>query len=200
MKIAVIGDGNVGGALGDAWARAGHEVVFGVRDVNKAPAAGSRKTAPTAQAIRDAEVVALAVPWAAVPDVIKQFDGWSKKVLLDCTNPIAPGMELAVGLNTSGGEQVASLAKSASVVKAFNTTGFGNMQNPIYAGKPVSMLFCTDDEAAQKIGERLIRDVGFEPVFAGPLKLARYFEPLAMLWISMTPKLGLNFAFTLVRR
>jgi len=200
MKIAVIGDGNVGGALGDAWTRAGHEVVFGVRDTKKTPAAGGRKTAPTAQAIRDAEIVALAVPWAAVPDVIKQFDGWSNKVIIDCTNPIAPGMELAIGLNTSGGEQVANLAKSTSVVKAFNTTGFGNMQNPVYAGKPVTMLFCTDDPAAQKIGERLIRDVGFEPVFAGPLKLARYFEPLALLWISMVPKLGLNFALTLVRR
>lgn len=200
MKIAVIGDGNVGGSLGDAWARAGHDVVFGKRDLKTAIAADGRKAAPTAQAIRDAEVIALAVPWAAVPDVMKQFDGWSKKVIIDCTNPIAPGMELALGLNTSGGEQVAALAKSTSVLKAFNTTGFGNMQNPVYAGKPVTMLFCTDDPAAQKIGERLIRDVGFEPVFAGPLKMARYLEPLAMLWISMSMKQGRDFAFTILRR
>lgn len=79
MKIAVIGDGNVGGSLGDAWARAGHDVVFGKRDVKTAVKEGPRKAAPIAQAIGEAEVVALAVPWAAVPDVIKQFDGWSKK-------------------------------------------------------------------------------------------------------------------------
>lgn len=109
-------------------------------------------------------------------------------------------MELALGFNTSGAETVANLAKGASVMKAFNTTGFNNMQNPVYAGKPATMLFCTDDPAAQKIGERLIRDVGFDPVYAGPLKQARYLEPLAMLWISMSIKQGREFAFSIVRR
>jgi 8-hydroxy-5-deazaflavin:NADPH oxidoreductase len=202
MKIAVIGSGNVGSALGKAWTRAGHEVVFGVRAEKAKGSADGAKTAPVPQAIRDSEVVVLAVPWPAIPDVIKQFDNWPSKIIVDCTNPLTNELELAQGFNTSAGEQTASLAKSKKVVKAFNTTGAGNMENTKYDGKPITMFFATDDGAAQKVGEQLVRDAGFEPVFAGPLKQSRYLEPLAMLWISMAVKhgYGTNFAFTMVRR
>lgn len=203
MKIAVIGSGNVGGTLGRSWMKAGHPVVFGVRDEKTTSSvATGANTAPMAQAIRRAEVVVLAVPWPAVPDVIAQLPDWSAKIIIDCTNPLTQKLELAVGFNTSGGEQVANLARNDKVVKAFNTTGFNNMENPTYAGKPISMFFCTDDPTAQKVGEQLVRDAGFEPVFAGPLKQARYLEPLALLWISMSIKggYGRDFAFTLIRR
>lgn len=200
MKIAVIGSGNVGGTLGQAWVRAGHTVVFGRRSGGQEPTISGAKAASIADAVRDAEVIVLAVPWAAVPEVIKAAGSWSGKILVDCTNPIGPGFELAVGHNTSGGEEVARLANGARVAKAFNTTGFGNMANPHYKTGPLSMLFCTDDAGAQQATEQLIRDVGFDPVFAGPLKLARYFEPLAMLWISMTRQMGHDFAFNVVRR
>ena len=199
MKIAVIGSGNVGGTLGKAWMRAGHDVVFGEANGRSRGISGAR-TAPVAQAIGEAEVVVVAVPWSAVPEVLPKARDWSGKVLIDCTNPIAAGFKLAVGFDTSAGEKVASLAPGAAVVKAFNTTGFGNMANPVYGGKPVSMFFAADDPAAQKVAEQLIRDVGFDPVFAGPLKLARYLEPMAMLWISMAQKRGLDFAFNVVRR
>ena len=200
MKIAVIGSGNVGGALGEAWARAGHQVVFGTRDGKLEAAIPGAKSATVAQAIHEAEVVVLAVPWAAGPQVLGQAKSWSAKILIDCTNPIAPGFELAVGLNDSGGEHVAGMAGDARVAKAFNTTGFNNMKDPKYGGKASTMLFCTDDPAAQKVTDQLVRDVGFEPVFAGPLKQARYLEPMAMLWISMSQKQGRDFAFTVVRR
>jgi len=200
MKIAVIGSGNVGGTLGQAWVRAGHTVVFGRRSGAQEPAISGAKSASIADAVRNAEVVVLAVPWAAVPEVIEAAGSWSGKILVDCTNPIGPGFELAVGLNTSGGEEVARLAKGARVAKAFNTTGSGNMANPHYKAGSISMLFCTDDAGAQQATEQLIRDVGFDPVFAGPLKLARYFESLAMLWISMTRQIGHDFAFNVVRR
>lgn len=200
MKIAVLGSGNVGGALGKAWVRAGHDVTFGSRDSDQDAGISGAGRAPVAQAIREAEVVVLAVPWAAVPDVIKQGGDWSGKILIDCTNPIGPGFELAVGHTTSAGEQTAKLATGARVAKAFNTTGFGNMQNPVYGGKPVTMFYASDDPAAQKTAEQLVRDVGFEPVFAGPLKMARYLEPLAMLWINLSQRLSLDFALTIVRR
>lgn len=200
MKIAVMGSGNVGGTLGNAWVRAGHDVTFGARDAAEGSETKGARSAPVAEAVREAEVVVLAVPWAAVPDVIKQGGDWKGKILIDCTNPIGPGFELAVGHNTSAGEQVASLAAGARVAKAFNTTGFGNMHNPVYGGKPVTMFYASDDPAAQKAAEQLVRDVGFEPVFAGPLKVARYLEPLAMLWIGLTPRLSLDFALTVVRR
>jgi len=142
----------------------------------------------------------MAVPWSAVPDVLGQVKDWAGKTLIDCTNPLGAGLELIVGLSTSGGEQVASLAKGARVVKAFNTTGFGNMKNPKYAGRAVTMFYATDDAGAAKIAEQVIRDVGFEPEFAGPLRQARYLEPLAALWISLTPRLGRDFALTIVKR
>lgn len=203
MKIAVIGAGNVGKALATAWVRAGHEVLLGSREAGgkQSPVAGAKLVA-NAEAARVSDVVVLTVPWAAVPEVLKSLASEIRgKVLIDCTNPIGEGFQLTVGHTSSGGEQVAALAQGARVVKAFNTTGYENMQSPKYEGKPVTMLYATDDTPAQKTAEQLIHEVGFDPVFCGPLKQARYMEPLAMLWISMF--LGnqqRNFAFTIVRR
>lgn len=200
MKIAVIGPGNVGSALGSSWAKAGHQVTFGSRNPSKEKPIQGTSIADVKSAIDQAEVVALAVPWTAVPDVLKQIPDWKNKVLIDCTNPLTPNLELALGFNTSGGEQVAAQAKGARVVKAFNSTGAGNMQNPNYGGHGVTMLYATDDNSAASIAERLVQDVGFAPQFAGPLKQARYLEPICALWISLVPKLGLNFAFNIVKR
>jgi 8-hydroxy-5-deazaflavin:NADPH oxidoreductase len=200
MKIAVIGIGNVGGTLARAWVRAGHEVVSGVASGSSGTDIPGVKTSTVVEAVQGADVVVLSVPWSAVPEVLGVVKDWSGKVVIDCTNPIAPGFELAVGFNTSGAEKVASLATGSAVVKAFNTTGFDNMQKPRYDGRPLTMLFCTDDPTAQHAAEHLIADVGFEPVFAGPLKQARFLEPLAMLWITMSQRLGRDFALTLVRR
>lgn len=199
MKIAVLGSGNVGSALGAAWVRAGHQVLLGVRDVAKRTQVKGASVATMPDAVRQAEVVALAVPWPAVPDVLKQCDT-SGKILVDCTNPLSPSLELVVGFNSSGGEQVAALAPKAKVGKAFNTTGFANMENPNYGGKGITMLYCTDDAGIKPTLEKLVRDVGFTPEFAGPLKQARYLEPLAMLWITMSMQIGRDFAFDLVRR
>ena len=200
MKIAVIGSGNVGGTLGRAWLRAGHEVVFGVAGGRGATDSPGIKSSAIAEAVSDADATVLALPWSAVPQALRAVKDWAGKIIIDCTNPIAPGFELAVGFNTSGAEKIASLAMGSAVVKAFNTTGFNNMQSPQYGGKAISMLFCTDDPVARETADRLIRDVGFEPVFVGPLKQARHLEPLAMLWITMSQQQGREFALTIVRR
>ena len=200
MKIALIGSGNVGSALGAAWVRAGHQVACGSRDPSGDKPLPNASVTDVKSAIENAEVVVLAVPWSAVPGVVGQICDWKNKVLIDCTNALGPGLALALGFNTSAGEQVATLARNARVVKAFNTTGAGNMQNPKYGGRGVTMFYATDDSAAASVAEKLIRDVGFEPEFAGPLKEARYLEPLAALWISLTPRLGKNFALTIMKR
>lgn len=200
MKIAVIGSGNVGGALGTAWVRAGHQVTFGSRKPSEDKPVPGSSVADVKSAIENAEVVVLAVRFSAVPDVLKQIPDWKNKVLIDCTNPLTPKLDLSCGFSTSGGEQVAAQAKGARVVKAFNTTGAGNMQNPQYGGRGVTMLYATDDKSAASVAEQLVRDVGFEPQFAGPLKQARYLEPICALWISLVPQLGLNFAFTIVKK
>lgn len=200
MRIAVIGSGNVGATLGEAWVKAGHAVTFGMRDPKGGSAPAGAQSATVLDAIKSAEVVVLAVPWAAVPELLESYPDWSGKIVVDCTNPIGPGFVPAIKDGTSAAEEVARLAKGAKVVKAFNTTGFNNMNNPVYQGKPVSMLFATDSPEVQKTAEQLIRDVGFEPVFAGELKQARYLEQLAMLWITMSMKRGRDFAFTVVTR
>ena len=189
MRIALLGKGNVGGTLGEAWKRAGHEVIYGERNALQ-------------EAVASAEVVVNALPWPATREVLTGLD-LKGRVLIDCTNPVFPDLSgMAIGTTTSGGEEVAKWAAGARVVKAFNTTGFHNMANPVYDGKPVPMFYCGDDAAANEIGRRLVADVGFEPVDAGPLSNSRVLEPHALLWIWMAfgGGLGLDFAFRIVKR
>lgn len=197
MNIAVLGSGNVGSALAEAWQRAGHNVVYGKRQDADAPASVPAK--PIADAIRGAEVIALCVPWSAVADVLSKND-YTGKVLIDCTNPIGSNFQLEKAGATSGGETVARLIPRSKVVKAFNTTGFANMRNPQIRGEKITMFYCGDDATAKQTVSKLITDIGFDPVDAGPLTQARYLEPFAMLWITLSLKIGREFAFQLVRR
>src|SRR5579863_7249312 len=209
MKIAILGAGNVGGALGEAWARHGHEVFFGVRNPDSTGAkallhrCGPRSRAAFVDdAVREGEVVAVALPWPATQAVLESLD-FSDKILLDCTNPLKPDLSgLEVGTTTSGGEMVAGWAKGAKVVKIFNTTGYGNMANPVYGGEHISMFYCGDDAEAKQTAAGLARTCGFDPVDAGPLANARLLEPYALLWIWLAIKggQGRDFAFKLVRR
>ncbi|WP_438269970.1 NADPH-dependent F420 reductase [Paludisphaera mucosa] len=193
MKIAIIGAGQVGGTLGRAWAAAGHEIVFGVRDPagNRvasvvATTAGRARAAGVAEAAAGAEVVVLATPWPATESAVREAGDLSGKVLIDCTNPLADDLSvLLVGRTSSGAELVATWAPEARVVKAFNTTGFENMADPDFHGRPATMLIAGDDEAAKAIACGLARDVGFDPVVAGPLTMARLLEPIALLWINL---------------
>jgi predicted dinucleotide-binding enzyme len=209
MKIGITGAGKVGSTLGKKWAKAGHDIVFGSRQPQgeKAQALvksiGPKVSADTiAGTAQWAEVVVLALPWSATEETLKAAGNLAGKVLIDCTNPIGPGRTLAVGLTTSAGEQVAGWAAGARVVKAFNTTGFDNMENPDFGGQKASMFFCGDDPGAKAVVARLIEEVGFEPVDSGGLVIARYLEPLCLLWLNLvtTQGLGRNIAFKLLRK
>ncbi len=207
MRIAVIGTGNVGGVLGRRWAGAGHAVTFCVRDPDDA-----RKRAMAAQAgaavgpVRDAahaEAVLLAVPWTAVPDALAAAGDLSGKVLLDCTNPVTPALtHLTIGHTTSAAEEVARMAPGSRVVKVFNTNGARNMADPDYGGRRVTMLYAGDDDGANRVAADLAAQLGFEPVYLGPLREARLLEPLAMAWIVLARHRGLgrDFALDVVRR
>lgn len=197
MRIAMIGKGNVGQALALGLRRAGHEVVFGVRD----PQAPDQRT--VAEAVAGAELAVLAVPYAAALEVAASVPDWAGTVLVDATNPIAPGLSgLSVGTTTSGAEQIAARARNARVVKAFNTTGAENMAHPDYAGGRPMMPVAGDDADARRAVLGLASALGFEAVDAGPLSAARYLEPFAMTWIHLAFKCGLGrgFAFGLLRR
>jgi predicted dinucleotide-binding enzyme len=210
MKIAIIGAGNVGGTLGKGWAKRGHEVVFGVREPSDqkltqllAAAGGKARAASVKEATAGAQVVALTVPWDAAQEALKNAGNLRGKILLDCTNPVKADLSgLALGHNTSGGEQVAAWTPGARVVKIFNTTGFGNMANPVYAEGASMMLYCGDDAEAKKVAAQLATDLGFEAYDAGPLSEARQLEPFALAWIHLAvfQKMGMGFAFRLMRR
>lgn len=209
MKIGIIGAGNVGSALGTGWVRAGHAVMFGVRNPADKKVQGllsllgaKAQAASVADAAQFGEVIVLATPWTAAQDAISQMGDLSGKVLFDCTNPLKPSLDgLTVGLDSSGGEQVAEWAKGAKVVKIFNTTGADNMAKPQYGETKLTMLYCGDDASAKETAAKLAADIGFDPVDTGPLKQARLLEPLALLWISLAfGGLGRDFAFNLIRR
>ena len=209
MKIAVIGTGNVGVALGKRWAELGHQVTLGTRDPNSDKVQALLMTAepnlgaaPVREAIARSEVVALATPWPAVQAIAESVEDWGDKIIVDCTNPIGPGFQLAIGGAISGAEQVAAWTRSGRVVKAFNTTGAENMADPIYQSQPITMFICGDDPEAKAAVSRLAGDLGFEVADTGGLAMARYLEPMAMVWIhlAIVRKQGRNIAFRLVRR
>jgi predicted dinucleotide-binding enzyme len=210
MNITIIGAGNVGGTLGRRWAHNGHQVTFGVRDpqspkvqeVLRAAGANARATS-VREAVAAAECILLATPWTATQEVIQTAGNLAGKIVVDCTNPLAPGLRgLALGHTTSGGEQVARWAAGARVVKAFNMTGAKNMANPAYGAQQVTMCICGDDAEAKTTVGGLAAELGFEVIDTGPLTTARYLEPLAMLWIHLAyvQGLGPDFAFKVMRR
>jgi len=189
MRIAILGSGNMGSALGHLFASAGHVVTYSFsRDPAKlerlAKSSGPRaRAASPADAVRDVDVVVLAVLWQHVPHVLRSAGSLRGKVLIDCTNPLTLSDDaLAVGHRTSGAEIVARLARGARVVKAFNSTP----SELLRAGVKVlpeqpAVCYCGDDVRAKRVTARLIRQLGFEPVDCGALVSARYLEPLAML-------------------
>jgi hypothetical protein len=209
MKLAIIGSGNVGGALGKLWAEKGHDVTFGSRDPSAdgvkaaAAAAGGAAIANVAGAAAGAEVVVIAVPWTAVPATIEAAGDLSGKIILDATNPLEADLSgLAVDSSTSAAQEIAKLAGGAAVVKAFNSTGAGNYSNPGFGGQAASMLICGDDDDAKATVAQLTESLGFDVVDAGPLANASSLESLALLWIKLAyvVDLGPEIAWKLLRR
>lgn len=209
MRITVLGTGDVGGTLGKRWADKGHQIIFGSRNPRRADvckllaeAEPNAQATGYAQAVEAADVSVLATPWDAARPVLESIGDWTGRILIDCTNPLTPDLQLAVGTTTSAAEQIAGWAQGAYVVKAFNNTGWNNMADPIYHGERVTMFICGDNAEAKDIATGLAEDLGFEVIDAGGLILARCLEPLALLWIQLAVvrKLGTNIAFKLLRR
>jgi 8-hydroxy-5-deazaflavin:NADPH oxidoreductase len=191
MRIGILGSGLMGGKLGTLFARTGHEVVFSyARSEQKLKrlareAQGNTRAGRPADAARDADALLLAVHWLRVDDVLQQAGDVSGKVIVTCSLPMdANNTGLVVGRTSSGAEELAKKIRRAKVVSAFGTVPsevfFGVFDARRKKNRP-SMVYCGDDDGAKDVAATLIRDVGFEPVDAGPLKIARYIEPFALL-------------------
>lgn len=202
MRIAVIGAGRVGRALGGRWGGLGHDVVYGVRDPGDPKVADLAQVQPVGAAAHGAEVVLLALPWAVTQGVVTGLPV-GDAVVLDATNPLAVGApELEEDPKVSGAELIRGWMGGASVVKAFNTTGSGTMLDPDYGSHRPLMPVAGDDARAKDVALSLARDTGFDGVDAGPLAAARDLEHLAMIWIRLAYPLGNgpDIAFSLLRR
>jgi predicted dinucleotide-binding enzyme len=210
LKIAILGTGGVGGALGSRWGQAGHAVVYGSRTPQSEKAAqlvarSGREAAchSPCDAIDGAEVILFAVPWPAARETLAQLGDLTGRVLIDCTNPLLSDMSgIELGHVISAGEQIAAWAPGAHVVKAFNTASVKVMLNPQFGEHRATMFYCGDNAAAKLTARQLIDNVGFEPVDAGSLSSSRYLEPLAMLYIHLAFRQGFgsNCAFKIMRR
>jgi predicted dinucleotide-binding enzyme len=209
MKIAIVGAGNVGGTLGRRWAALGHEIAFGVRDPAREKyqglvtlAGGRGRLATNREAVADAGAVLLATPWSTTEAALRECGDLTGRVLIDATNPLGADLRLAIGHTDSGAEQVARWVPAARVVKAFNTTGFNVMDDPVLAGQHAVMFIAGDDASAKAVVADLATSIGFETIDAGPLASSRMLEPLAQLWIHCAYRQGLtrDYAFHLIRR
>jgi len=191
MRIGILGSGLMGGKLGTLFARAGHEVVFSyARSQEKLnrlarDARGNARAGTPREAAEEADAVLLAVHWSRMDDVLKQAGDLSGKVIVTCSLPMnADNTELVVAHMSSGAEALARKVPKARIVSAFNTVPsellFGVFQARRKAARP-SLVYCGDDSASKGIATALIRDLGFDPVDAGPLRIARYTEPFALL-------------------
>ena len=171
MKITVLGFGNVGSQLGRLWTAKGHKVTAGLREASKRAKTAKElglSVAEPAVAVKDADVIAVALPWQAVEATLASLGPFEGRILLDATNPLAADLSVIVPEAGSGAEQVAQWARGVRVVKAFNTIGATLFGDPDF-----DMFYCSDDEDAKQVVRGLIEDTTMSPVDAGPLKNAR---------------------------
>ena len=188
--VAVVGKGNVGGALTRGLERAG----YAVRAVGKDPAA-------VREAASWGEVIILTVPYGAVEATVGELgDAINGKVVVDASNALTPDYQLAVGFTTSAAEELQKQVPAAKVVKAFNTVFAQHLDTGTVKGTQLSLFVAGDNDEAKASVGTLGRDLGFAAVDAGPLANARWLETLGYLNIQLgyMLKMGPDIGFVLV--
>lgn len=202
MKIAVIGHGNVGGALAKGWSKHGHNVTIGARstdDEKLKEYANVVAISSIKDAVTEADVVLLAIPGPAVPDLARSLEGAGDKVIIDATNSVF----MKEKEYPTGAHALKAITGAEHVVKGFNTTGFENMTDPIYDGKGIDMFTAGDSEKGKEIVKQLALDLGFSDCydFGGDEKF-ELIEHFAMAWINLAliQGEGRDIAFKVLRR
>ena len=192
-RIAVLGAGRIGGTIGDAWLRRGHQVTFGVRDPAEREQANRRFASP-AEAVRGAEVVLFAVPGGAmeeaVTSVAKELPG---RILIDASNRVGAPVAHSVAL-------VALADERTNVFRAFNSLGWGNFADPHYGDDVADLFFAGPDGPARATVEGLIADVGLRPIYVGTdVDLV---DGVLRLWFALVSgqHRGRNIAFKVLER
>jgi 8-hydroxy-5-deazaflavin:NADPH oxidoreductase len=192
LKIAIIGKGNVGCALGTGLSRGGYEIKYGHRDPKE----------PVADAANWGEVIILAVPHENADDAREEIKPYADgKTVIDVMNAIGEDMTLGISCETSTAEETQRKLPKAHVVKAFNTVFAVNQSTAKVGDQKLTAFYAGDDAGAKQIVAQLTRDIGFEPVDCGPLRAARYLEAMGILIIDLAFKynMGNKIAYKLVK-
>jgi hypothetical protein len=204
MNIAIIGSGNVGGALAQQWIKAGHTVLIGAKfplsekNLKLANQIGEDRFATIENAVKQCEVVLIATPPIAIFEVIEQMGDVSNKIIIDATNSVMKSPEPYKTVYHFLADKT-----NAEVVKCFNSTGFENMLNPVYNGQGIDMFMAGDNENAKSVAKQLALDCGFGPcIDFGKSDKVELLEKFALSWINLAIMQGhgRNMAFKVVRR
>lgn len=191
MKVAILGAGNVGTALARRLSAVGHDIMIGFARTPEAlaeTAAGLGVAHGTpADLAAFGEVIALAVPWAAVPEALGALGPAEGKIIWDCTNPLKPDLSgLLVGGSTSGGEEIARLLPAAAVVKGIPPFAeLMHADDPTLGGVPPGLFVAGDDAEAKATVAGLLAQLPAAVVDAGPLMTARFIEPAMLLVVRL---------------
>jgi len=185
IKIGTVGSGRVGAALGGAWVKAGHEVMFSSLDLEHdkklAASLGPNARAGTArEAAAFGEVLLVSVPYGALPSVGKELAELLKgKIVIDTCNPFASrDGEIANWAREKGaGAASAELLPGARIVRTFNAVSYSQMAVAREKSVRMAMPMASDDAEAIAVASRLVRDVGYEPVLIGPLAMGKHLMP-----------------------
>jgi predicted dinucleotide-binding enzyme len=159
------------------------------------------QAAALAESVDGADVIVLAVPWSAAEVSIAALGDLSGRIIIDATNPFVKGLNLGIGLNDSGGEQIAKWATGAQVVKALNIVDARLLDGKKLDDREISIPICGDDADARKVVAVLITELGFDVIDAGKLEISRLLEPLCLLMIKLSVKksLGNEIGFRVLR-
>jgi 8-hydroxy-5-deazaflavin:NADPH oxidoreductase len=190
MQVAIIGSGNVGKALAGSFTRAGHDVALTASNPDHAREAaaqsGGRAAGSNREAAAAAELVVLAVHYPLVDGVVAELgDALAGKVVVDVTNRVDPADPGSTMDGTSAAEQIQARAPEARVVKAFNTAFAARQADPVVEGVALDAFIAGDDDQAKRVVAELAGSIGFRPIDAGPLVMARALEAMALLNITL---------------
>ncbi|NUQ82163.1 MAG: NAD(P)-binding domain-containing protein [Bacteroidetes bacterium] len=205
MMIAVIGSGNVGGALATKWAGKGHQVILGVRDMNTFKgkhllAVPGITAAPVAEAVRQSEVILISTPATQTLPVVRSLGDTTGKVIIDAMNTVM-GKGAEGFANTT--EAILANTQTRDVVKCFNTTGFNNMVNPVYQCVAIDLFVAGDSARGRDTAIQLAKDAGFADCYSiGGNDKFTLMEQFAWFWINlaMFQGQGREIAFKLLKR
>ncbi|HEY8518723.1 MAG TPA: NADPH-dependent F420 reductase [Gammaproteobacteria bacterium] len=193
-RIAVIGTGNVGSALGPEFAALGHTIVYGSREPSRADVqelvarTGRGASAATPrEAVRDADIVLLAVPGTEAEKITRDLGDLSGKIIIDPTNRVDRSnpdgwADHGVPGKGSNAELIQAAAPNARVVKAFNTLNWRQMVDPETSGGPITIPIAGNDEQAKAVVAEIIEGMGLEVVDFGPLRFAHVLEEMLVVW------------------